>query len=212
MRFGGTSFPRRKVLVGGLAIRCAQSRGEWPGSRRNFFEGREEGARVDVEGARVDMGGAREREGGVRRVAAVEGGGRRVVEGFGGVLKVGGVGVGRKGGGIRAGGDGSGFRLALSLGRGGGSIADISGCGAESLRVSRLISNVAIGLTAVGTLCVTPGASHFLSPASGATTDMDGPQGLSPSSPVYAGSLSIRPDPGFSVECFSAHVADILYL
>lgn len=38
--------------------------------------------------------GAREREGGPRRVDAVEGGGRRVVDGFGGALKSGTLGVG----------------------------------------------------------------------------------------------------------------------
>lgn len=81
-------MPRRKLGAGGFAVRYAQSRGEWPGSRRTFLEGREEGARVDAEGARLEVGGARERDGGARRVDAEEGGGRRVVEGLGGVLRV----------------------------------------------------------------------------------------------------------------------------
>lgn len=121
MSCGGTSAPRRNVGVGGLAVRCAQSRGEWPGSRRTFLEGRVEGERVDVE--REEFGGAREREGGARRVDAVEGGGRRVVERVGGGRRVE-AGVG--GGGMRA---VSGFRFALELGRGGGGIAEPGGGG-----------------------------------------------------------------------------------
>lgn len=70
MRLGGTSAPRRKVGVGGLAVRCAQSRGEWPGSRRTFFEGRVEGERVEVEGARDVGEGFEEFEGEARRVDA----------------------------------------------------------------------------------------------------------------------------------------------
>lgn len=108
MSCGGTSAPRRNVEVGGLAVRWAQSRGEWPGSRRTFLEGRVDGERVEVE--REEVGGAREREGGARRVAAVDGGGRRV----GGARRVG-VGVGGAGLGL-----GSGFRFAFGLGRGGG--------------------------------------------------------------------------------------------
>lgn len=70
---------------GGLLVRCAQSRGEWPGSSWTFLEGRAEGARVEVEGARrEDVAGFR--PGGARRVEAVDGGGRRdaTFGGFGG--------------------------------------------------------------------------------------------------------------------------------
>lgn len=101
MRFGGTSAPRKKVGVGGFAVRCAQSRGEWPGSRRTFLEGRAEGASVEIEGARDELDGFRELDGGTRNVEAAEGGGRRVVDGFGGALKVGRPVVGRGGGSIR---------------------------------------------------------------------------------------------------------------
>lgn len=123
MSCGGTSAPRRNVGVGGLAVRCAQSRGEWPGSRRTFLEGRAEGERVEVD--REEVGGAREREGGARRVEAVEGGGRRVVESVGGAR---GVGAGIGGGGMR---EGSGFRLAFGLGRGGGGIMEDGGGGGD---------------------------------------------------------------------------------
>ena len=124
MSCAGTSAPRRKLAAGGLAIRCAQSRGEWPGSRRTFLEGRLEGARVEVE--REEIGGAREREGGARRVEAVEGGGRRVVESLGGARRVD-AGVG--GGGMS---EGSGFRFAFELGGGGGCIVECGGFGAMS--------------------------------------------------------------------------------
>lgn len=127
-RWGGTSAPRRNVGVGGLAVRWAQSRGEWPGSRRTFLEGgRVEGWRVEVERREA---GAREREesgGGARRVDAVEGGGAwRVEEGAP-------RGVGSGGGG----GGGmvvfvSGLRLAVEVGfgRGGGGIVGFCGGGA----------------------------------------------------------------------------------
>lgn len=52
MRLGGTEAPRRNVEEGGLLTRCAQSRGEWPGARRTFFDGREEGGRLEAVGAR----------------------------------------------------------------------------------------------------------------------------------------------------------------
>jgi len=52
MRLGGREAPRRKVVEGGLLTRCAQSRGEWPGARRTFFDGRDEGGREEVVGAR----------------------------------------------------------------------------------------------------------------------------------------------------------------
>ena len=61
----------------------AQSRGEWPGFRRTFLDGREFGGSVEIEGWRVDCEGERVDLGGVRRVDAAEGGGRRVVEGLG---------------------------------------------------------------------------------------------------------------------------------
>lgn len=107
--------------MGGLAIRYAQSSGEWPGSRRTFFEGRVEGDRVEAE--REDVGGAREREGGARSVDAVEGGGRRVVERVGGARRVE-AGVG--GGGMRV---VSGFRFVFELGRVGGGIEGFGGGG-----------------------------------------------------------------------------------
>ena len=117
MSCGGTSAPRRNVGGGGWAVRCAQSRGEWPGSRRTFFEGRVEGERVEV--VRDEVGGAREREGGARRVDAVEGGGRRV----GGARGVDG-GVGGGGMGVVFG-----FRFAVEVGRGGGGMVVIAGGG-----------------------------------------------------------------------------------
>lgn len=118
MSWAGTEEPRRKVGVGGQATRAAQSRGEWPGARRTFFEGREEAGREEDVGAREEVGGLRRRE-------AAEGGGRRVdCWGF----------VGREGGGIRVeagvevgwedrfardGIERSGFRRAVGEGRGG---------------------------------------------------------------------------------------------
>ncbi len=95
--------------MGGWAVRWAQSRGEWPGERRTFLEGRREGDKVEVE----RDGGAREREGGggARRVEAVEGGGRRVV-------------------------GSAGFRFAVAVGRGGGGIVGFGGgCGGVGGRV-----------------------------------------------------------------------------
>ena len=71
--------------MGGAATRAAQSRGEWPGARRTFLEGREEAGREEDVGAREEVGGLRRRD-------AAEGGGRRVEDGDG--L------VGREGGGI----------------------------------------------------------------------------------------------------------------
>lgn len=135
MSCGGTSAPRRNVGVGGLAIRCAQSRGEWPGSRRTFLEGRVEGERVEVE--REEFGGAREREGGARRVEAVEGGGRRVVESVGGARR---VGAGFVGGGMRV---VSGFRFAFGFGRVGGGIVEFGGGGDMSKRIGGFDSFVA---------------------------------------------------------------------
>lgn len=100
MRLRGTSAPRRKVGWGGLAIRCAQSRGEWPGSRRTFLEGRADGAWVDIDGARDIVDAFGELNGGPRNVEAGEGGGRSAVEGFGGVLDVV-IGLGFRGRGMR---------------------------------------------------------------------------------------------------------------
>ena len=102
MSCGGTSFPRRNVGVGGLCVRWAQSRGEWPGSRITFLDGRDDGARVEVVGARDVVVGAGERDGGPRRVDAAEGGGRRGVDGFAGDLKIGTSGVGLERGSIGA--------------------------------------------------------------------------------------------------------------
>ena len=98
---------------GGLLTRCAQSRGEWPGARRTFFEGREEGGREEVVGAR-------EREGGTRREEAAEGGGRRVEDGLGGARFV--IARGRDGGDIRFEDEGVDFRGAVGVGCGGGSM------------------------------------------------------------------------------------------
>ncbi len=114
--------------MGGLAVRCAQSRGEWPGSRRTFREGRAEGARVDVEGAREEVDGFRDEEGGARSVEAADGGGRRLVEGFGGTLNVGlvMVGFGCGGGAIGLGVCFSTFRVAAGFVRVGGSMAAFS--------------------------------------------------------------------------------------
>lgn len=103
--------------MGGLAVKCAQSRGEWPGSRRTFFEGREEGESVEVE--REEIGGARELEGGARSVEAVEGGGRSVVERVGGDRR---VDLGFGGEDMR---DGSGLHFAFGFGRGGGGIEEL---------------------------------------------------------------------------------------
>lgn len=129
MREGGREAPRRKVGVGGCWTKWAQSRGEWPGSRRTFLEGRRGGGRVDVERRGVVVGrveGGRDR-GGWRRVA-----GGRVDEGAGGGFRRGCVEEGRDrddddggggGGGIRLlalGAAGRGFRFALGAGRAGG--------------------------------------------------------------------------------------------
>lgn len=107
MSWAGTSFPRRNVGVGGLWVRWAQSRGEWPGSRITFLDGRDDGARVEVVGARDAVVGARERNGGPRRVEAAEEGGWRAVDGFGGDLKIGTLGVGLERESISAVGDSS---------------------------------------------------------------------------------------------------------
>ena len=127
MSCGGTSFPRRNVGLGGLWVKCAQSRGEWPGSRMTFLDGRDDGARVEVVGARDVVVGAREREGGLRRVDAAEGGGRRAVDGFEGDLKIGTLGVGFERGGISAVGGFSFFCLVFEA-RGGGieTLSDLS--------------------------------------------------------------------------------------
>ena len=125
MSCGRTSLPRRNVAVSGLPVRCAQSTGQWPGSRRTFFEGRVDGERVEVVGVREVEGGASEREGGPRRVDAAEGGGRRLVEGIGAVLNVGGIGVGREV--VVC----WGFRFAVGLRRGGGGIMVLFGCSTD---------------------------------------------------------------------------------
>lgn len=133
MRLGGTLAPRRKVELGGFAVRCAQSRGEWPGSRRTFLEGRAEGAKVDIEGARDRLDAFAGPDGGARNVEAAEGGGRRVVEGVGGRLMVVAVGFGQVGGDMRRSTFWSAFRLAFGfVWTGGGIIARSchkGGCG-----------------------------------------------------------------------------------
>lgn len=111
MRLEGTLAPRINFGLGGLLTRCAQSRGEWPGARRTFFDGREEGGRED------DVG-ARDREGGVRRVEAAEGGGRRLEEGFPGRRFT--AFGGRDGGGIKLEDAVLDFCLAVEVGGGGG--------------------------------------------------------------------------------------------
>ena len=138
MSCGGTSLPRKKLGVGGLAVRCAQSSGEWPGSRRTFREGRAVGARVDEEGAREELGGARGREGGARRVDAADGGGRRAVEGLDGGLKVDGA-LGRGGGGIREEADGVGLCEVFAMSLNGVAALSSFGCwfGLESVSCSR---------------------------------------------------------------------------
>ncbi len=70
-----------------------------------FLDGRDSGARVEAEGAKDVVVGAREREGGPRRVDATDGDGRRAVDGFGGDLKIGTLGVGLELGSISAVGD-----------------------------------------------------------------------------------------------------------
>lgn len=87
--------------VGGLFTRLAQSSGEWPGSSRTFFEGRFDGANVEVEGGMIRDEGAREFEGGVRRIEAAEGGGWRVVGNFGSGRSKELLADGRGGGGMR---------------------------------------------------------------------------------------------------------------
>lgn len=100
-------------------MRWAQSSGEWPGERRTFFEGREEGERVEVEGAREDGVGGRDRDDGPRRVEAAEGGGRRVDDGLSGALRVDTVDDGREGGGMSVRGAVAGFRLVFGFGHAG---------------------------------------------------------------------------------------------
>ena len=105
MRFGGTSSPRRKVGVGGFAVRWAQSRGEWPGSRSTFLEALFAGGSVDIEGAREVLDGLSEADGGARSEEADDGGGRRLVDGFGGIFSDEDFGTGGGGGGINEDGD-----------------------------------------------------------------------------------------------------------
>ncbi len=124
MSCGGTSFPRRNVGLGGLWVKWAQSSGEWPGSRITFLDGRDNGARVEVVGARDVVVEVREREGGPRKVDAAEGGGRRAVDGFGGALKSGTLGVGLERGSISAVGGSSCFCFGFEVW--GGSIETVS--------------------------------------------------------------------------------------
>lgn len=90
MSWGGTEAPRRNVGVGGLLVRCAQSRGEWPGERRTFREGfaEEFGERVEDVSCEVEevLGVVRLFVGprvGPRSVDAAEGGGFRALLAFG---------------------------------------------------------------------------------------------------------------------------------
>jgi hypothetical protein len=109
-------------------MRWAQSSGEWPGERRTFFEGREEGERVEVEGAREDGVEARDRDGGPRRFEAAEGGGRRVDDGLSGALRVEMVDGGREGGGMSVWEAVAGFRLEFGFGRAGGGMRSRLDC------------------------------------------------------------------------------------
>ena len=148
MSCGGTSFPRRKVALGGFWVKCAQSRGEWPGSRITFLDGRDEGARVEVVGARDVAVGAREREGGPRRVDAVEGGGRRAVDGFGGGLKIGILGVGLEVGSTSATADSLSFGLVFEVR--GGSIEPLAELTVSCGRGAGFDSGSAIELVILG--------------------------------------------------------------
>ena len=75
MSCGGTPAPLKKVDVGGWEVSCAQSRGEWPGGRITFLEGRADGARVEEVAADVDvLPGVDDLEGAPRSVEANEGG------------------------------------------------------------------------------------------------------------------------------------------
>lgn len=109
--------------MGGWAVRWAQSRGEWPGCRRTFLEGRVEGWRVEVERRK---GGGRVREegcgagAGARRVDAVEGGGAQ------GVKEGARSGVG--GGGVVVFGSRLRFAVEVGFGRGGGGIMGVCSC------------------------------------------------------------------------------------
>jgi len=79
MRCVGRALPRRKVGVGGLVVRAAQSSGLWPGGRITLREGREAGGRVEVVAARAEEG-VEEDLGGARKVEARDGGGAREEE------------------------------------------------------------------------------------------------------------------------------------
>ena len=62
---------------------CAQSKGEYPGSRTTFLGGRKDGGSVDVDAARPASVSPGRRDGGPRRAAAEEGGGLREPFSFG---------------------------------------------------------------------------------------------------------------------------------
>ena len=84
MSCGGTSAPLKKVGVGGWEVRCAQSRGEWPGVRMTFLEGRAEGARVEEVAAKEEnLPVVKDFGGGPRSVEASDGGGLREFPNFG---------------------------------------------------------------------------------------------------------------------------------
>lgn len=209
MSCGGTSAPRRYVGVGGLAVRCAQSRGEWPGSRRTFLEGRVEGLRVEVERREEDgvvvvaVGGAREREeggGGARRVDAVEGGGARRVE-EGAPRGVGGGG----GGGMVVLVSGLRFAVEVGFGRRGGGIVGFCGCGCgggDVLGGFDFSSDVkSVAWLSFG---LSPGAASFsLSPSSSVKV---GTPGLSLGSSSSSSSSRVGdPAPLFTESCLPVH-------
>ena len=91
-----------------------------------FLEGRDEGASVDDDGAREDVDGFDKPEGGPRKVEAAEGGGRREVVGFGGILNAGGAWLGREGGRMTFGAGCSSIDVAFGDLRTGGGIVALS--------------------------------------------------------------------------------------
>ena len=120
MRCCGNWAPRRKVDVGGFEVRCAQSRGECPGLRITFLDGRFAVASVELVATKEFLGPGR-LDRGARSTEAAEGGGVRLLDvlgrgrsadglGGGGINKVDGLlgtvrglGGGRAGGGIAIG-------------------------------------------------------------------------------------------------------------
>ena len=120
MRFEDSAAPRRNVGVGGWAVSCAQSRGECPGVRMTFLDGRAEGARVEDDTAREEEG-ACNRNGGPRRVDAADGGGLGLLLAFGRGRRA----LGRGGAGIRRFEGRCGDALRMALGSLGGGMAEL---------------------------------------------------------------------------------------